>query len=826
MIQRSVLFAGCLLTAMVATAATPPVALVPGVSEVKWGTPIKVQGAGVIVLADQAGPPEKNAARMLSEYIERRFGEKWSTQTAGSIPAAARLRVYLGQTSTFPELNRLCKEQSLAVPEQADGYALKVWVDGDSVTAVVAGTNARGVIYGQDTLFQLFAGKQGALTVQAATIRDWPTIPQRGRPHPHYQYFFKKHNFDCMMTSRINFIDLRDSIYAFEPGAKLNREELTGVIKDARDHGLRVFTAVNCGVPAAEQDAVLATFKEFLDMGADALWLSFDDKGSGEKPVEMVTRALALAREYGITGDAIGITPPKGDYQTIDRPFNRTIVAVPGMEQALWYWTSIPGAEDAASGEAIGLRVRPSWWHNWPRFLNPALHSGSGSYMPVFSMADGWNHPNERELREMGPYVHAVLPWDGWQAQQHYLVPTIGWFCWRPEQHDLQAARRRIYDMVFGPNQVETALAFDDTLDRVKKRFQYWSTQTDYAPQCPPRLLKLSDRSEIQAKLQELSKQLEKLRGAAGSLLSRELLDAEYCNPMAREIQAGLAQAQAPYPEYWWQSHQDAVSRAIYAGDMAKADQLIASTRDRVLKDISEVQRLLAGEGNLAPYVAWWRARAGATAVEWQQLLAKRQTDLQARIAEYSKTVAPTEQMLAGLADPPIQVGTGAWERHNTLLATVVPEPHETFWGDWIGGIHEHEGSKVVAFALEKHLRVNSNTFSELPVNIPVSGRRDRLALIIYVADANKESFGLGRAKWRWSGYRSLRLLWGEKELWKADLGIPRLTGEWFVVRLPELPADLATLPLRLRLEDYFSAKNNLEIVYVGPIRLLELDGD
>jgi len=127
-------------------------------------------------------------------------------------------------------------------------------------------------------------------------------------------------------------------------------------------------------------------------------------------------------------------------------------------------------------------------------------------------------------------------------------------------------------------------------------------------------------------------------------------------------------------------------------------------------------------------------------------------------------------------------------------------------------------------FALEKHLPVKAGTHSELPVSIPISGRRDQLALLIYLADANKESFGLGRAKWRWSGSRSIKLLWGDRELWQADLGIPRLTGEWFVVPLPQLPADLDKLPLRLRVEDYHNAKNNLEIVYVGPIHLVELD--
>ena len=107
-----------------------------------------------------------------------------------------------------------------------------------------------------------------------------------------------------------------------------------------------------------------------------------------------------------------------------------------------------------------------------------------------------------------------------------------------------------------------------------------------------------------------------------------------------------------------------------------------------------------------------------------------------------------------------------------------------------------------------------------------IDGKRDQLALLVYLADANKESYGLGYAKWRWAGSRDIKLMWGDRELWRADLGIPRLNGEWFVARLPEIPEELKTLPLRLRVEDYCGAKNNLEIVYVGPIRLLELDRD
>lgn len=823
----SMILVGFVATTAVVAAEVPPVDLMPAVSEVQWGQVLPVDGGGVILLSEQASPSERAAAELLAKYVERRFGQKWPIQ-AGQADAGAGLQVVLGQRKTFAALDRLCSEQKLKVPEQPDGYALKVWTEGGKITAVVAGTNNRGVIYGQDTLFQLFTKQAGGLAVQAAAIRDWPTIPLRGRPHPHYEYFLKPENFDCMMSSRINFIDLRDGIYAFEPGAKLKKDEIQRVVKDARERDLRVYAVVNCGVPTEEQEAVIALFKEFLDLGANALWASFDDKGPGGAPKEMCARVVSLGKEHGITGDAIAITPPKGAYQTVKDKFNREIMTVPGMEQAVWYWTSVPCAEDAADGKEIGLQIKPSWWYNWPRLPHPSLHSAGGSYTPTLDMADGWNHPNERRLREMGQYVHAIMPWDGWQAQQHYLVPVIGWWSWRPEQYDRKAIRRRAYDMVFGPGQTQTAAAFDDTLNAIQDRFLYWATHTDYAPQCPPRLKSMGDRARVKTELESLQAKLPALREEAesASLLEPATLRKEYLDAMVREVKTGLAATEAPYPEYWWPQHQDAVLRAIYDGDTARADQIIAGVRQRVIEEVSRVEKLMDSPGMTGQYVQWWRNRAGATAADWKTLLEKRQGELAERVAEYSKTVAPIHQMLSNMKDPPIQVGTGVWSRYNHVMATVLPEPEETFWGDWIGGIYEKDDIRVACFALAKHLRVNAGVHSELPVRIPVSGRRDRLALVLYLADINKESFGFGTAKWRWSGSRAIRLLWGEQELWKADLGIPRLLGEWFVIPVPPLPDDLSTLSLRLRVEDYWSAKNNQEIVYVGPIRLLELDRD
>ncbi len=825
-IVTNTLFICGLITGMLNVHAAAPVNLVPGVSEVEWGLARAVDGSGVVVLADNASPPEREAARLLCRYVEKRFGQKWPTHTAGNVPQGAKLRVYLGQTKTFPSLAQLCEEQKLSVPGQTDGYALKVWARDGGLMAVVAGQNDRGVIYGVDTLFQLLAQQDSKLSIQTATVRDWPGIRLRGRPHPHYEYFLKPGIFDCILSSRINFIDLRDGVYAFHAGAKLKKDELEKIVREAKDRGLRVYAAVNTGVPKSQQEAVIALFREFIELGADGLWASFDDRGSGEDPKGMMQKILALGREHQITGDAIAVTPPKGAYQVIDHKFNRDVVSVPGMEQAVWYWTSVPCAEDAAAGKAIGLKVKPSWWHNWPRIHYASLSYGPGAYVPVLDLADGWNHPNEHELKEMGRYVRAVMPWDGWQALQHYLVPVIGWWSWQPEQYDREAIRSRVYDMVFGPAQVETARAFDDALPKIRERFQFWTTHTASAPRCPARLKSQADRTEVLTDVRALQPKLDSLRKEApeSSLLDAALLEKEYLEPMQREIATGLAAAQSPYPEYWWLEHQAGVLNAIYDGDTAKADQLITSVRKRVLDEVSQVEQLFSEAGGVSSYIEWWRKRAKASAADWKELLAARQAELRSRIADYSLNILSPDRALENSADPPVQVGTGVWERHNHVMATALPEPREVFWGEWIGGLYDMGPTRAAVFALAKHERVNANSFCELPVKIPVSGRRDRLALIIYLADSTKESFGFGYAKWRWSGYRAIRLLWGERELWRADLGISRFDGEWFVVPLPPLSAGLETLPLRLRVEDYRPAKNNQEIVYFGPIRLVELD--
>jgi hypothetical protein len=64
--------------------------------------------------------------------------------------------------------------------------------------------------------------------------------------------------------------------------------------------------------------------------------------------------------------------------------------------------------------------------------------------------------------------------------------------------------------------------------------------------------------------------------------------------------------------------------------------------------------------------------------------------------------------------------------------------------------------------------------------------------------------------------------LWGDKVVWEGDVGLPR-SNEWDLVRLPAIPADLKELPLMLRVTNVRDSESMFGLVFVGPIRLVEM---
>ena len=127
--------------------------------------------------------------------------------------------------------------------------------------------------------------------------------------------------------------------------------------------------------------------------------------------------------------------------------------------------------------------------------------------------------------------------------------------------------------------------------------------------------------------------------------------------------------------------------------------------------------------------------------------------------------------LLEGLAAPPLEWGIGRWQVSNRLLATVLPGTNEWFWGDWLAGRYERGNTRAAVFAAGPKTAGVVGEYGELQVDVPVSGHRDRLGLLIYASAANKDLFSATPVKYRWAGYRFLELAWQDKVLWEADLG-------------------------------------------------------
>jgi len=826
--------------AAASTTATGQPVLVPPPKEVRWsGRPPRSlpQDRVVIVLGDQAGEPESCAAGLLGRLVARRFGRTWPVVREREAPEGGVV-LLLGLRSTHRLLDGLCTRHGIELSASSpghDGYVIHVLPDEGGRTAVVVGAgNARGVIYGADTLFQLIEQRAGDLVLHEASIRDRPTVPWRGRPHTHYEHYLREGELDVFMISRINWIDLRDGIYAFEPGTQLDKAAIGRVLAEAHRRGLAVYGTVNCGVPRSRHESVLATFREFIDLGVDGLWLSFDDKGPGEAAETLVWQVLELARESGIGPDRIAVCPPKGAYQDIRADFNRRLLAIPGLQQAMVFWTRVPCAADAEQAGRLGLAVRPSWWHNWIRPASGFTHveggsqlsGGRRSYLELQPLAAGWHAPTAEDLTEAADHVHAVMPWGGTGWNPCYVAPAIGWWGWSGPAYDFQAVRGRVYDIVFGPGQVETARAFDDRLTALRSKFIFTISGSPDAPLCPPRPAHGADAAAILAEADALDRLVDRLeaRAPAESLLPEAEVRAGLLTPMREELAVARAAASLTFPEQWWPAEQCAILQAIHRGDRQEASRRIQQARGPVLEQIDRVAAALGQLRMVGDYTAWWKRRAELDVEVWERLAAERREEFRRRVWWYTYTAIGPADLIRESANPPLEWGTGRWQVRNRVRARVLPEDRETFWGDWMAGLHVQGDSRAAVFAYRHHIDGDIGDFAELPVEVPLSGDRSCLALMICVGNANKDEIGLHHVPDRWGGCRVVRLLHEGGTLWEADLGRRRDRGEWFVIPLPPIPADQDALRLRLRVEETRETRA-FGIVAVAPILLVETPG-
>ncbi|MDO5114036.1 MAG: glycoside hydrolase family 20 zincin-like fold domain-containing protein [Planctomycetia bacterium] len=562
----------------------------------------------VIALLPSASPQEEYAARRLRQHLQNRFKISIPVVTHETVPENIDTVLFLGTRIPF---------SSLPLPDQANGFTIDFQKKENGRYALVHGVDGQGVLYGGEALFDLMRKtSQGGVEMRLFQIRDWPSLVWRGRPHFVLMQNLLPGTLDAYLRARINYTDVRDNpnykvnIYypdraapmGFPPGVALDRENVGKMIRESQKRGMFVYGCVaaasnkNAGGIIAGFDKldetrlyedVNETFESLLELGVDGLWLSFDDIGQGNEPEKAIANFLQLGKKHGLSGRKLAYTPPLGDYQKIDTPFNHEAAKIPGFASIQWFFTRVPCAEDREMCQSLGLELPPAWWHNLihlrPGFLNnaniavtlreghvekPAISAVENTpytwsdypaeiprpaYLELQPLSHGWHHPAYDNVRNVTDFTDNVMLWcigGGWPEE--YLVAMFGYWAWAPETHDWEKTQRAIYSYVFGPEMAGSAQKFDETLVELKKLFDLPVRIFGPNKGWPCRLKDRANREKALVKIAELERLAALLTEKAPELsaLDPQRLEIIYLEPMRATAEYARKMATLDYPEY------------------------------------------------------------------------------------------------------------------------------------------------------------------------------------------------------------------------------------------------------------------------------------
>ena len=151
-----------------------------------------------IVVAPGASEQELYAASRLQTHIERRFKQTFPVLTTDKLDGAVK-QVY--------EFSGTLME---GMPFNGFTIAFAKRNDVDWIT--IRGADMGGLIYGGEAFFDLIKkDADGVAKVTVAAVKDWPSIPWRGRPHSVMAQQIQPGQLDAFVHARINYSDFRDN---------------------------------------------------------------------------------------------------------------------------------------------------------------------------------------------------------------------------------------------------------------------------------------------------------------------------------------------------------------------------------------------------------------------------------------------------------------------------------------------------------------------------------------------------------------------------------------------------------------------------------------
>jgi hypothetical protein len=579
---------------------------------------------------------------------------------------------------------------------------------------------------------------------------------------------------------------------------------------------------------------VLQTFGQLSDLGVDGLWISFDDVGGGQDAPGLIARVLEYGRQCGMTGRRIATTPPSGDYQNIDTPFNRRAAQVAGFAEAQWFFTRVPCRADADTAREIGLQRRPGWWHNLVDFgvQGGFLHNADilvslrsddrPAYVEPQPLSRGWHAPQYEKIRAADKYTDHVLLWGvvgGWPEE--YQMAVLGLWAWNPAAHDWDQTRRGIYRYVYGPAQVETAWRLDEKLVELKSLFHLPLWRFEPNKGWPCRLKRSEDRPRALAligELESLSCQLA-ARALAETAIDPARLESVYLEPMRTTLVYARKMALLEYPEDWAVDLEEQLFSWIDEGQVKDVERSLTTARSKLTQQLDRITDELQGLKGIKEYRTHWENRFPPLE-GWKKLAAQRRAAMEGRLHRLLK-LGPTElfpykpatttdltQLFAEWEKPPA----------GNILAGLSTRDWLRMPSRWRGafavGPSELGGHPSLAIAHPARIPSQPGDHADVRAELLLPKSVNQLFLDAFVEDTRSDN--------RWRDFRFVQLFVNEQLVWEEDVASDRRGRAWVSLDVSELARKADRLKLRFKVLDKRGVSNHLSVTFLGPVRLRE----
>ncbi len=523
----------------------------------------------------------------------------------------------------------------------------------------VSGADLSGVIFGVEALFNLLKKSDSSENVEllCATVRDWPSIPWRGRPHSVAAHHLEAGQLDAYMHARLNFSDFRDAPNVPEtltmparkasmgcaPGKPIDREVFNRLFQEFKRRGMFVYGTVSCQIAEEQYTALAATFDELRTLGCDGIWVSMDDTGGGKDPVKLAQFVADYMKSRNISGHEMVFTPGGAEYTTIDRPLNRAMAQIDGFNDGYWIFTRVPSAADLALCQEIGLKNKPCWWFNYCETSYPDpkagfIHSssilttqrkdGRPGYMNLLPITPGWGAPEFDRIRDAAKYTNQVNLWalcGGWPSE--YALVMFGNWAWAPETCDWPTLRDSIYDFVWGPGQIAVIREFDELYAELKTLYWMPENWRFRAPNNSLVRLKTPENREralqILDRLDALAQRLAADAPKETALTSERLHDA-YLEPMQTTLRFARLQAALEYPEYSYEKFEADLETLEKTQGFEAAQRRF---QDEIQPQLSQILTVLSSKlaelKDIEPVLDRWRERLQKSELKYGEKTSK-----------------------------------------------------------------------------------------------------------------------------------------------------------------------------------------------------------